>query len=163
MRYCRSDGAGCKQRRARVVSEAQVLRSAYRRLLRIKPLHACCYVPLLGRCVDLAFVQHGYVSTVEFKLRDWRRGLEQAADHRLAADYAYVCMPVRRVSPRMRASFQSAGVGLLFYVEDSGWPFDLAVGARRSSEVWRAVRQELMDYIMQKTQETKRCREKRAE
>jgi hypothetical protein len=104
-------------------------------------------VPLLGRFVDLVYIKDGRVVTVEFKLRDWRRAIAQAKDHLLGADYAYVCMPERKISDKLRKELKKAGVGLIFYRKGTTWPFDEVIGAPRSQETWSVARALLVDYV----------------
>ncbi len=129
-------------------TEFALVREASRRLAAWSTVRLCCYVPLLGRCVDLAYILAGSVVTVEFKLHDWRRAVIQARDHRLAADYAYICMPERNVSSRMLEEIGGAGIGLLFYDKRDSWPFRTVKRAPRSTEIWAAVRSDVWDYIV---------------
>jgi len=129
-------------------TEAELVQAAYRRLRQCDSVLVCSPAPLLGRCVDLAYVASGAVTTVEFKLRDWRRAIRQARDHRLAADYAFICMPERQVSAQMLSALDDADVGLLFYVQDTPWPFVVVKEAPRSSEIWAAARSALCEYIL---------------
>jgi hypothetical protein len=104
-------------------------------------------VPLLGRTVDLVYIADGSVVTVEFKLHDWRRAIAQARDHLLGADYAYICMPERRITDRLKSELESTGVGLAFYREKEEWPFEVAVSAPRSKETWSVARDMLIEYV----------------
>src|SRR5207247_1503135 len=70
---------------------------------------------LLGRSVDLIFLEGEDVCTVEFKKHDWRRAVKQARDHLLGADYAYVCLAERKPSDACFAAAEKAGVGALGY------------------------------------------------
>ena len=108
---------------------------------------SACAVPLLGRCVDLAYTTDEGVFTVEFKLRDWRQALRQARDHLLAADYAYVCMPARRISQDLREQFTVHGIGLFFYVRTGDWPFEVVIEAKPSSDIWTPVRESVISYM----------------
>lgn len=128
--------------------EWQLVQAALHRLAACNGVIACCQVPLLGRCVDLVYVRGATVTTVEFKLTDWRRALKQASDHRLGADYAYVCTPRRRISLEMRTEFGAAGVGLLFLSEHARWPFEAAVDAPRSTDMWRPAREGVLDFVL---------------
>jgi hypothetical protein len=101
----------------------------------------------LGRSVDLAYIRAGELFTVEFKIHDWRRALAQARDHLLAADYAYICMPERRVSDEMQAELSGTGVGLVFYREEPDWPFAEVIKARPSGETWEVARAWALEYI----------------
>jgi len=120
-----------------------MVRSALHRLRRRERIVVSSWVPILGRCIDLAFIEEGAVTTVEFKLRDWRRALEQARDHRLGADHAYVCMPRRQVSEKMRSELLRLGIGLFFFVERGSWPFEIVLDAPRSEDTIDVIRAEL--------------------
>lgn len=128
-------------------SEWELVLEAYERLQAVPRVAASCHVPLLGRCVDLVFMRRRVVTTVEFKLTDWRRAIRQARDHRLGADYAYVCMPPRPVADRMREELAEAGVGLLLYCEEGKWPFNTVVRAPRSTETWQHARDAVVEYV----------------
>ena len=104
-------------------------------------------VPLLGRMVDLVYIIEGSVVTIEFKLHDWRRAIVQARDHLLGADYAYICMPKRKITDRLKRELESTGVGLAFYREKDEWPFEIAVSAPRSKETWSIARAMLVEYV----------------
>jgi hypothetical protein len=133
-----------------VRSEGAMVRSAFHRICRSKRAFASPSVPILGRCIDLAFIEEGAVTTVEFKLRDWRRALQQARDHRLGADYAYVCMPKRQLTDRMQNELLRLGIGFFFFVEGGSWPFETALAAPRSQETIEVIRNELMARIAQR-------------
>lgn len=122
------------------LSEAELVWAVYQRLLTVEGLRVKREVPVLGRCVDLVYLRSNRVYSVEFKLQNWRRGLRQARDHRLGADYAFICMPERKVSAVMREELREAGVGLLFYDESGDWPFRKVVPAPKSTEIWSVAR-----------------------
>ena len=148
MKFCQTKQCEPGKAAAHRQTELALVSEASRRLVRWRTLYVCCHAPLLGRCVDLAYISGNMLLTVEFKLRDWRRGLIQARDHRLATDYAYICMPERNVSQQMLDELDKTGVGLLFFREKGDWPFETIKGAPKSTEVWRAARSELWDYIV---------------
>lgn len=54
---------------------------------------ACVEVPVFSRCADMVVERDDGLVAIEFKLHDWRRGLQQAQKHRLAVDYTYICLP----------------------------------------------------------------------
>lgn len=105
-------------------------------------------VPLLGRIVDLVYIQDGTVVTVEFKIHDWRRAISQARDHLLGADYAYICMPKRKTSERLLTELERVGVGLFFYRENDVWPFQVVVSAPKSKETWPVARSMVVNYVL---------------
>ena len=78
-------------------------------------------VPILGRRADLVGAGDDALVAVELKLRDWRGALRQAIAYQLAADRAWVAMPLAAASSAYRARwrFEADGVGLLA-VDDRG-------------------------------------------
>lgn len=103
--------------------------------------------PLLGRSIDLVFLKDECVYSVEFKLHDWRRAYKQARDHQLGADYAYVCLPGKRVTDEMKAVAKQEGLGLFSFVEhgEDNWPFKTVVEAARSTTQWPVARERLIE------------------
>ena len=102
---------------------------------------------LLGRSVDLAFFRGNAVYTVEFKKHDWRRALQQAHDHLLGADFAFVCLAERTPSEACLEAARGAGVGVLRLRTGNGWPFEVVVKAPRSAEMWRVARDRLIKQL----------------
>ncbi len=78
-------------------------------------------VPILGRRADILGSRADEVTAVELKMHDWRGALRQALAYQLAADRAWVAMPLAAASRayRSRWKFESEKVGLLA-VDDQG-------------------------------------------
>lgn len=131
-------------------SEHALVEAAFTRISAYPGVRVCCNVGLLGRCIDMVFVRNGRVYTVEFKLHDLRRAIGQARDHRLGCDFAYICMPDRRLSKSSRAMMMDAGVGLFFYCAEGTWPFTTVQKAPRSDETWSVARSQLLRYLMER-------------
>jgi hypothetical protein len=131
------------------MKESSLVKRSFKILKNSPNILACKEVPVLGRCVDIAyfFEVEEELITVEFKLRNWKRALRQAKDHMLAADYAYICMPQRAISETMKFFLEEAGVGLFFYKRESDWPFEEIIKAKKSEETWDVVRQETINYM----------------
>jgi hypothetical protein len=128
--------------------EIDLVRWACRVLKTQRHVSLCRDVPLLGRCIDLVYIDRQIVTSVEFKLTDWRRALLQARDHRLAVDYSYVCMPSRTITDRISQETTAAGVGLVFPSRRPGWPFETVIEAPASCEVWSTARIGLIEYVL---------------
>ncbi|MGJ3241510.1 MAG: hypothetical protein ACFE0O_00925 [Opitutales bacterium] len=97
--------------------------------------------------MDLVYFQAGAVYTIEFKLKDWRRAIEQARDHQLGADFAYICLPERKVTPAMRDAAERNGIGILEFQEKDDWPFSTVLPARRSQDQWTVARENLISLL----------------
>lgn len=128
-------------------SELDMVRSAYLRLLKARGTRPYQEVPLLGRTIDLVYVRGSLLTSVEFKLSNWRRAIAQARDHQLAADFSYICIPPRSLPGPMRIALEDTGVGLLFYSPTKAWPFEKVVPAKRSREKWAQGRAWMLAYM----------------
>ncbi len=129
-------------------SELAIQRSAFTRLLQKPKLTVTCNVPILGRCADMVCMQGRFIFSIEFKLRDWRRAIKQAVDHKLASDYAYICIPERQILNNLLPELTLTGVGLLFFNEKGDWPFELKVKAPKSKDTWKIARENLLNYLI---------------
>ena len=138
---------------ANVMTEQEIVKDSYNRLRNSTSLSSCCEVPMLGRSVDLVYIEGTFLVSIEFKLKNWRKALEQAYDHKLGADYAYICMPQRKVSEAMCSEFLDAGVGLVFYKEEGEWPFECAIEAPKSDEVWSSAKLKASRYVLKYSNE----------
>lgn len=127
-------------------SEQAFVRSAHRKL-RASGVPTKWEAPLLGRSVDLVFYKDEAVHSIEFKLKDWRKAINQARDHQLGADFAYICLPGKNVTEAMRAAAQEVGIGILELCESEDWPFDTVLPARRSKDQWSVARKNLMNQL----------------
>jgi hypothetical protein len=131
--------ASCVKKRT---EQAYVL-DAYKRL-RKEGVPSLWEAPIMGRSVDLVYLDEGDLISIEFKLTDWRKGLRQARDHQIGADFAYLCIPNREPSEALRVAAKEAGVGLLRFSDGLGWPFEIIQHALRSTLTWSVVREQLL-------------------
>jgi hypothetical protein len=127
-------------------TELDLVSRAYGRLKR-KKIPVGREVPALGRYIDLAYFEDNKVYAFEFKLKNWIRALKQSRDHLLGADYAYICMPERKISENMTKEIEKAGVGLAFFESKGDWPFRIVIEARKSAEIWAACRRDVKNFI----------------
>ena len=104
--------------------------------LRSSGVVAAIGVPFMARCIDLVLLSDDEIHAVEFKLKDWRRGIAQARDHLLGADYVYLCLPVRQPSDALIAACDDSGVGLLMFDPEGTEPFQREAPPVRSEEIW---------------------------
>lgn len=97
-------------------------------------------VPYLSRCIDMVIVdQNNEILSIEFKLKDWRKAIEQAKDHRLGADKAYICLPKpsKEVSKLLLEEVENQGIGLLLYDSESEYPFIEVIPSKVSNDRWK--------------------------
>lgn len=75
-------------------------------------------VPIVSRCIDICLVNKNYeIITIECKLNNWRKAIEQCKDHKLCSDYSYICVPKKKVSSKIIDELKEKGIGLFLYDE----------------------------------------------
>lgn len=92
-------------------------------------------VPFLSRCIDVVIVdQNDRIISIEFKISKWRHAIEQATNHKLGSDAAYICLPKRKISDILSSAVTEAGIGLLLYDPDSKDKIQVAISAPETSK-----------------------------
>lgn len=73
-------------------------------------------VPFLSRCIDVILInEYDEIISIEFKVSKWRHAIEQAKNHKLGADKAYICLPERNISEVLKKAVADAGIGLFLF------------------------------------------------
>lgn len=94
-------------------------------------------VPFLSRSIDMVLVDlDGNIITIEFKLHDWNRAIQQAKDHQLGSDKAYICMPKRHLTLGLLNELERNRIGLLFYDPNEPNPLNEIVSADEINTSW---------------------------
>ena len=92
----------------------------------------------MGQSIDIVATRGRWVTAIEVKVSDWRRGLQQTRAHCLIADYVCVAIGTRNVSEQLRSIAQQNGTGLLHVGRDGTCRW--VVRPLRSRLVWRPQR-----------------------
>jgi hypothetical protein len=128
--------------RAKKRTEQAFVLDAYKRL-RKKGVPSLWEASIMGRSADLVYLEENCLFTIEFKLKDWRRGLRQARDHQIGGDFAYLCIPNWEPTEALQAAAKDFGVGLFRFCEGLDWPFEMILPALRSPLTWPVIREQL--------------------
>lgn len=73
-------------------------------------------VGLFNRNIDMLILSDSQiVFSIEFKINDWKKAIEQIDDYMLISDYTYLCMPQRKISDKLTSILAEKGIGLLLY------------------------------------------------
>ncbi len=107
-------------------------------------------VPYLSRCIDMVLVDRDdKIISIEFKLKNWKKAIEQAQDHKLGVDKAYICMPdnKRECSEAMYNSLVNSGVGLFGYDPLNTIPIIEKVPAQLITDHWKPYVESLKNKI----------------
>lgn len=76
-------------------------------------------VGLFSRNIDMLLLSDEQtVFSIEFKINDWRKAIEQIDDYMLISDYTYLCMPQRKISEKLENLLSEKGIGLLLYSQN---------------------------------------------
>lgn len=93
-------------------------------------------VPFLSRCIDVVFINTlDEIVTIEFKVSKWRHAIEQASNHKLGADKAYICLPKRHITKALSEAVTTAGLGLLIYDPDSENTIQVAIEVAENNNI----------------------------
>ncbi len=77
-------------------------------------------VPLYNRVVDLAAVDNdGNIIGIEYKLKDWKRAINQAIVNINSFDFIYICIPVGKYLNKTVEEAKKHGIGVLAYDFDT--------------------------------------------
>ena len=126
--------------------EAEMMRDGFEFLSSKKEYKMVkCEVPFLSRCIDVVLVdQNDKITSIEFKVSKWRHAIEQAINHKLGADAAYICLPKRKITETLTSAIKDAGIGLLIYDVNSKEKISVAIPAPNRSKNVAAFRDILM-------------------
>ena len=87
-------------------------------------------VPFLSRCIDIVFLNiDNQLITFELKIKDWRRAIKQALNHKLGADYSYICILKRKLTPGLQSNIESAKIGLVMFDNEAEIPIEVVLPA----------------------------------
>lgn len=77
-------------------------------------------IPFLSRSIDLVcMTKNQQVISIELKVHDWKHAIQQASDHKLGADKAYICLPKRKITQALLDALSAKGIGLLLFDRDA--------------------------------------------
>lgn len=93
----------------------------------------------LRRSADLVATRGRWVTFVEAKLKDWRRGLRQCRCHEQVADYICLAVAVRKIPSELLIEAEDRGYGILQYDSVEGH-FSWIRHPSANQNIWRPQR-----------------------
>lgn len=73
-------------------------------------------VPIQNRIVDLAAIdKDDCLVGIEFKLKNWKRALEQAYTNRFSFNFLFICMPAKNYNPNLLLEAEKKGIGIIIF------------------------------------------------
>jgi len=70
-------------------------------------------VPNLSQSVDIVATRGRWVTFIEAKMHNWRRGLHQCRGHLNVADYLCLVLGSKRIPPELEAKAKHQGYGII--------------------------------------------------
>jgi len=95
-------------------------------------------VPFMSRVIDIVILKPKSITTVELKLKNWRKAITQAKQHLIAADYNYICMPA--LNKNAKSELAENGIGFILYPE-----MGVIIRPKRSKYITSSARQHLLE------------------
>lgn len=78
-------------------------------------------VPFFSRSVDLVFMDADFkYYAVEFKLKNWRRAIDQAKYYMIGVEFAFVCIPKNIYNKRIEKEILDSNCGLILFNAENG-------------------------------------------
>lgn len=86
-------------------------------------------IPFMSRVIDLLVIEKKAITSYELKIDKWQKAIEQMKEHRIAADYCYLCMPKRANGrsnlDKIIEDLRFFGFGLILWNEESLQPEEI--------------------------------------
>lgn len=77
-------------------------------------------VKIFTRSIDVVLKKDDVITSVEFKLSNWKKAFEQILDYQLVTDYSYLCIPKKNLRKSTLDILKERGIGLLAYDNQNG-------------------------------------------
>lgn len=97
----------------------------YELVQKVKPFFSKEYevyeeVKIFTRSIDVVLKKDDVITSIEFKLSDWKKAFEQILDYQLVTDYSYLCIPKKNLRKSTLDILKERGIGLLAYDNQKG-------------------------------------------
>ena len=130
------------------MTESEMVNQAKEKFLQLNVGKIYLEVPIFSASCDMLIYndESGDIHAIEFKLKNWRQAINQAARHKLAVDYCWICMP--QVYQNVIEYAAKKQVGVL----NLDGEFRLITDAPRN-KTWEAERQRIIKSLNRRTYE----------
>ncbi len=73
-------------------------------------------VPFFDNSIDVVYKDRkGNLYAIEFKLKDWRKGIKQARNHSIGAEYLCLCLPKQEYKEVLHKEIKENKLGLILF------------------------------------------------
>lgn len=102
-------------------------------------------VPTSGAVIDFGGLTYDdkFIG-IEYKLKDWKRAIWQAHQHRLVYDFLYILMPDLKPSEKLINEAKKVGIGVMSF---SGNEITILIKPKVQRYTWGPMRRRIIDFI----------------
>lgn len=132
--------------RAPVRSEEYVVQRVVE-FLRDAKYRVVCEVPSMGQSIDIVATKGRWLTCIEVKLSDWKRGLMQCRAHRVVADYVVLVVASARAPTLPLVEEATARRLGIIHFNRSTDSCDWTLKPKRIKELWLPQRRVLSSMV----------------
>ena len=107
-------------------------------------------VPIFSSSADMILIDsNNHIQAIEFKLKNWRRAIQQVKKHSIVVDYISICIlkPKKRITcEQIERCCKEEGIGL-YYLNEHESNIEQIVSGSKSKNVWEVEKERLLEYI----------------
>lgn len=114
----------------------------------------------MGQSIDMVATKNRWITAIEVKRRDWRRGLQQCRAHELIADFIVLAMKQYTVPVGLSNELKRNGWGLIT-MDAPAVSWHWRIEPKRNQQVWKPQRKRFTASMKKITQAINEVREKK--
>lgn len=95
------------------ITNERILIEALIRFLKIEGYEVFIEVPNMGQSTDIVAKKNRWLTFIEAKMRDWKRGLKQCIAHETVADFICLAVSSHNLSPGLIHHATERGYGII--------------------------------------------------
>lgn len=108
-------------------------------------------IPVFSRSVDLVEydTRLGKITAIEFKIKDWKRAIDQLIKVSPCFDYLVLCMPKPKTEKCLRniiSTCSKTGIGLITWEADNN-AFIYECSPKEVDNIWKVQKRQVINYM----------------
>lgn len=116
-------------------------------------------IPVFSRSVDLVeYDTHlSKITAIEFKIKDWKRAINQLITVSPCFDYLVLCFPkpkTEKCLSSIKSKCSETGIGLITWESDNN-VFTIECNPKEVDILWKVQKRQIISYIKEQRQENK--------
>ena len=121
--------------KAKKIANETILVSTLVNYLNLLDYEVFIEVPNMGQSTDIVARKNRWLTFIEAKRHDWKKGIEQCKAHEAVADFIYLAVSSVNISDELLHTLRLKGYGLL-HCDPYTWKCRTALKATLNRKVW---------------------------